>query len=166
MKNNPPSKQDYYNTLSQSLEFYEGKTRESEAFFDALPPKCELFDQQQLAIRLKKYPYKKELTSDELIVAEDLIKQLEKYPLINKGELIKEIKSAFKQLKTFYLKQVGIIDDLQVFAEKEKLNKEVDIDLNIENLSPLKEVTLEILEKRGQLKDVLISNLVNKKYDK
>ena len=163
---NNPSRQEHYDTLSQSLDFFYAKATELEVPFDQFRAKCELFDHQHLALRLKKFNYKEELTPQEILVAEELIKKAESAPLIDKDDLTKEIRDSYNQLKAIYLKEIGIIEELEKFSEKEKFNNEVNIDMNIEILTDLKEVTLELLEKRGQLKDNLLSNLTDEKYDK
>ena len=166
MTNKSPSKQEYYYTLSQSLDFFHAKTMDLEAFFDTLNVKCEIFDYQQLAKRLKKFNYKEELSPEELQIAENLTKEAGKHSPINKDALIKEIRDSFKQLKALYLKQIGIMEDLEEFAKKEKFNNNVNIDMKIEHLTLLKKTTFEIIEKRAELKDILLSNLADEKYDK
>jgi hypothetical protein len=164
MTNRKPSKQEHYDTLVESLEFFEAKIIEIEAECDALPALCELFDYQQLANKLQKLNYREELTPTELEVAEDLIKRANASPQLDKDELITLIKETFDKVTTSYLKQVSICDDLEEFHSKEKFNKEVKMRIDIGAVREIKDIQLQILKKRREMKKVLINQLNDEKY--
>ncbi len=114
------TKQEHYQTLIDSLDFFEDKIQTLEATFDAWFAMVRLYEMEAP---------------------------------IDPSLLKKGMSSTYGDLNLFYTKQLDTIDSLISFHSTEKYNKEVELTLSDDFLSPFRKATLEIMMARKAVKD-------------
>ena len=67
--------------------------------------------------------------------------------------LKKGMESAYTDLNIYYTKQVHTLDSLIIFHESERYNREVELTLSDDFLSPFKESTLDLMNARKKAKE-------------
>lgn len=114
------TKQEHYQTLIDSLDFFEDKIQTLEVTFDAWFAMVRLYEM-------------------EAPIEPSLLK--------------KGMESAYTDLNIYYTKQVHTLDSLIIFHESERYNREVELTLSDDFLSPFKESTLDLMNARKKAKE-------------
>ena len=146
------TKQEEFDTLAESLEFFEQKVMEQEAIFDSLVNECQIYNYKVLQDKVDEIEKDGGLSEEDMVNAEKLRDYLRSVNIPNKEYLIKEVNSTYKSLKALYFKQVSAIKDLKKFIHEEKDNPDVTITMHDEFLDPLLEITTEIMRGRTKMR--------------
>tara|TARA_Y100000310_G_C20618190_1_gene781819 strand:+ start:518 stop:988 length:471 start_codon:yes stop_codon:yes gene_type:complete len=150
------TKQEEYDTLSESLDFFEMKVKMSEDEFDLLLRECQIYNYKILADKIDDLEGEGVLTEDDEEKAEKLKAYLKGVDIPNKEDLIVAVNITYRGLKGLYLKQLKTIAELKKFTEAEKFNSEVKITLHNEFLDPFQEVTEQIMDARRRMKNKML----------